>query len=286
MSISMGRRVGIGVVAAGVLGIGLTGCSLTSTPAPAHGTRGPRGPQGTTGPRGPQGPTGATGAMGPRGLMGLTGMMGARGPTGSTGATGPQGARGATGPTGLMGLRGPTGPQGATGATGPTGPTGPTGATGPQGVMGQTGATGPQGSTGATGATGPQGLTGPGYNFTETVSTSSSYQFPGPTPLANQSYWVDAEADLSAGGSAVSGNCLVTEHNSNSVNSFTTSFAVSLSMTASQRGLLMSFAGVLTVPATGASGPSPAPLTFQCLTSAPLTIISVTWWVSPVEVSP
>ena len=282
MSISMGRRVGIGVVAAGVLGIGLTGCSLTSTPTPAHGTRGPRGPQGTTGPRGPQGPTGATGAMGPRGLMGLTGMMGARGPTGSTGATGPQGARGATGPTGLMGLRGPTGPQGATGATGPTGPTGPTGATGPQGVMGQTGATGPQGSTGATGATGPQGLTGPGYNFTETVSTSSAYQFPGPTPLANQSYWVDAEAVLSSGTSPVIGDCSITEPST----PYFAGFLVSLAMPASQRGLPMSFAGVLTVPATGASGPSPAPLTFQCLTSAPLTIISVTWWVSPVEVSP
>ncbi len=143
------RQMIVGLVAAGLLAAGLSGCSLGATPGAAHGARGaegpigPRGSQGARGSLGPTGPRGAMGAVGPagpQGVRGQTGATGLRGPIGATGLAGPTGATGSAGP---MGLTGPMGPMGLTGPTGAAGATGATGIAGPQGVQGATGPAGP-----------------------------------------------------------------------------------------------------------------------------------------------
>ena len=89
--------------------ISITDASGTSTARILHGTQGPKGDTGDTGPQGPKGDTGDTGPQGPKGDTGDTGPQG---PQGDTGDTGPQGPKGDTGETGPQGPKGDTGEAG------------------------------------------------------------------------------------------------------------------------------------------------------------------------------
>ena len=154
-----------------------------------HGTPGPQGPQGETGPQGPQGDPGATGAQGPQGNPGATGAQGPQGEQGIQGPQGDPGAPGQQGPQGQQGIQGEPGPAGFSpqvttisagdstvvvvtdaeaqhrfviynGAQGPQGEQGIQGPQGPQGETGATGQQGPQGPQGEQGIQGPQGPQG------------------------------------------------------------------------------------------------------------------------------
>ncbi len=259
----MGRRRLLPVMAVALLATGLSGCAFGGAP----GAAGHPGARGTQGPRGPQGPIGLTGARGAAGSQGPRGLMGFTGPAGPTGLIGPTGP---IGPRGLMGSTGATGPTGATGATGPTGPTGATGATGP------TGATGATGLTGTSGATGP---TGPGYTFVTATGLA------GPTPVAGTTYWVDVEVAVSSGASSLTGFCQVTEMSL--VQHLPVAFYGSINLTAFTGTVYPGFsvAGVLSVP--NLFGIT-TPLQIGCSTTSgsPITLGNVTWYMSPVQVTP
>lgn len=313
------------LLAVGVSGCAFPGLTSAPHPrgitsAGGRGATGPTGPQGLTGPPGATGPTGATGAEGDAGLSGPQGLQGLRGLTGVTGASGPMGPTGATGLQGLAGTNGTAvlsgsgqpnstlggvgdfyvetsndtlwGPKtanggwvlggvsliGATGATGTTGVAGPQGMQGPMGVTGPQGPQGPMGPTGAAGAAGATGLTGPGYAFvTATGST-------GPTPGVGRTYWVDVEVTVTSGASPLTGSCGVGEF---PVGIVQTVFYGSINWPAFAGTAAPGFsiAGVVSLPS---SGPAPTPLHVQCMTNTgtPITVNSVRWYMSPVQVAP
>ncbi len=250
----MGRRRLLPVMAVALLATGLSGCAFGGAP----GAAGHPGARGTQGPRGPQGPIGLTGARGAAGSQGPRGLMGFTGPAG---------------PTGLIGPTGPIGPRGLMGSTGATGPTGATGATGPTGATGATGATG---LTGTSGATGP---TGPGYTFVTATGLA------GPTPVAGTTYWVDVEVAVSSGASSLTGFCNVAEMSL--VHHSTVAFYGSINLTALSGTFYPGFsiAGVLSVP--NLFGIT-TPLQIACSTTSgsPITLGNVTWYMSPVQVTP
>jgi hypothetical protein len=119
---------------------------------------------------------------------------------------------------------------------------------------------GPRGSTGATGATGP---TGPGFHFV-TVSGAS-----GPTLQQSGTYFVVVQVAITAGGTALSGECGVVASGSE----FHGAFDVPVGLTQTD-----SFSGMLIVP----SNAVPATPALTCLDSSgnPVTPGHIRWWAS------